>query len=410
LSLRGFHINIQGSSDFDASEQYKTPTFVHPRILSQFNDHNTIAGYADGIICRELTIYNSTKNLLFLCYSQTLPNYSAYNQPKYNEYFTGNVTYNDKLLKKLREENNTLADNDEQMFMDFSHPGLLNYNKMKYDKKSINIFQNKFKLFNKSNIKILNKKYTNPNGVEPKKDVPQIEDLQNMLIDFSVRENIYNTIIERLSFIKYVDSNNTRWKLTMCSNKLLDTTTDDNPNIINALKVIFTKEDVDISTLNTCSDLFITEHADLFKNLDEVNFSNFINNINAGKITEGYLNSPSPFLSPYNDNMFISIENKNKIIKQHDTTDYESDIFDGAIYELIRYKYGCPNNWEDDSSKMTQPEINKCIEIANNINKNGHPIISDITQISTRAGLSNELCNANKKHCTERIKALAMYL
>jgi hypothetical protein len=416
FSLRGFNINLQGTSDFDAAETYIPPTVIHPRVNSLFGDSSVLGNIISnrntpGIICREFTIYNSPSNLLYLCYASTLPNYSSINPVKYSEFFKPGLKMNTEILTKICEENNREADNNGNMFVDFSNKSLYNPNFL-YSKRSINIFSNKFQLYNKSNLKILQKKYTNPNGSpgreEASKNVPQIEDLQKMLNELNVRINIYNTILYKLSLIKFTDINGIQWKLTMCSNKILEDNTINPDNIVvHGLKVIFTKEGTLLNDLSNKPDTWIYQNRQNFKNVEQIEFGNFINNINSGMVTTGYEKSRSPFLSPINYELFVSNEKEQLLINKADMTDYSYDLLSGSVFELIRYNYGCKNNWENNMSNMTQSEIQNCTKIAYNISKINDPIINRITEIEPKNYSNTEDCLKDKNRCLQRIKKLS---
>jgi len=402
LNLRGFSINVQGSTDFDAAETYLIPKKVHPRIVSLFEDPSVVGKayrYNDGkpgIICREFTIFNSPKNLLYLCYASTLPNYRTFNTAKYNQYFSPGKTIDKEALQR---ENNQLAESGGKMFTDFSNPALFNEN-MVYNKSSIQIFQNKFKFYN-YNLKILSKDYTNPNGIGVQKGIPQFDDLQRMLRDFNVRENIYNTILYKLSLIKYVDDKGVEWKLTMCSNKLGQDYSR-TPNVMHGLEIIFVRSNIKLTDLSSQPDSWFLKNADAFNNLSNLNYSNFINNVNSGKIDTSYKNS----LSPFSGNVVISDVIEESLVKKSDTTDYAHNHLSGAIFELVRYNYRCPNNWETIKSLMTKPEINTCVNIASKVSSSDDPIIKQITNIPKKYIADSSSCLRNERECLHRINKL----
>lgn len=404
LSLRGYSISIQGYTDFDPSETYIVPKYCHPRIWNLFNDEDVIgrSQLSGGMVCREYTIFNSPKNLLFLSYSSTLPNYrTPITEAEYNKFF-GTGTLNKQKQKQLVQENNNLSDINGEMFVDFSQPVLFD-KKKSYTKKSINIFQNRFK-YGKKDLKIIQKKYTNPDGKNgpQTKNIPQFDDLQEMLDDFKVRRNIYNTILEKLSKIKYTDERGERWYLSFINSKLFQDTSviQNTSNYFKGLKLILISERLTLERYCSYPDnhLISSQISNYFKNISEFNFSNLINNVSSGKIENFQTNSFSPFDG---ENIFmLDVELQKEVIKKHDTTDYAHNHFNGALFELIRYNHNCPNNWENMRDKMTPPETNLCYNIASKISSLNDPILQEITSL----GPIN--CTADRKKCIDRINKL----
>jgi len=404
LNLRGFSINIQGSTDFDAAETYIRPKNVHPRVLSLFKDPNVlgtaVSHRGPGIICREFTIFNSPKNLLYLCYASTLPNYRSFNPVKYNQYFSPGKIMDKQLQEALQKENNQLADTNGNMFIDFSNPALFNKD-IVYNKSSIKIFDNKFKFYN-YNLKIISEKYTNPNGFGVQKGVPQFNDLQNMLNDFNVREYIYNTILYKLGFIEYEDKDDEWWKLTMCSSTLFDENINsETPNVMHGLKLIFAKSDIKLTDLASQPDSWFLKNKSSFANLSKMNYNNFINNVNSGKIDAGYRKSDFPF----SGNVSVANSIEKSLVKESDITDYAHNHLNGAIFELVRYNYRCPNNWQAIKSLMTKPEIDTCVNIASKISSSDDPIIKKITN-TPKKYITDSTCLKKERECLTRINEL----
>lgn len=402
LNLRGFSINIQGCTDFDNAESYIIPNYRHPRVFNLFRNKEVIGRTNLGMICREYTIYNSPKNLLYLCYSSTLPNYSSRSQTTYKNfetYFMPKIGKPSKLTidkqLELTEVNNKLSDEDGEMFIDFTHYSLFNPNKI-YTKNSVNIFHNKFD-FGKNKLKIIPKKYTNPyvNRI-PQKNYPQFIDLQNMLDDFQVRKNIYITILKKLSNIKYTDENNQKWYLSLINNEVFDKTP---LNYFKGLKLIFVSKN-HLPLKQYC--ITMDENLDRahFKELSELNFSNLINNVNSGKIDNFQNNRFLPFDG--GNTFMLDVKIQKEVIKQHDIKDYAHTHLDGALFELIRYNYNCPNNWENMANKMTAPERKLCTDIASKISTSKDPVIEKIIELKPSTACSNE----NKNACMKRINTL----
>ena len=382
LNLRGFNMSVQGFTDFDPAETYIIPpsSKIHPRIKSFYTNKEVICGEGSGgIICRELTIYNSPKNLIFMCYSSTLPNYcNARTKPLYDRYFSpGENIYDNGFLNA----NNEASDANGDMFANFSESNLFNPN-IKYNKTSINIFQNFFRFgkiaAGKKSIKVIKKKFTNSNGLGVRKDVPQFNDLQQMLIEENVRENIYNTILYKLSKIKTQDGD----FLTICDSNLFldaDNPNNNNPNVFQGFKLIIAKKTTRMIDLSTKNNDWYTSNAVLFRNLTYIELSNFVNNINAGKITN--YESSSPFLGYKSFFISDAIVKSQKLVEQHDINDYKHTHLDGAIFNLIKYNNSCPNNWLQKKSKMTKQEINTCNNIAKKISLTQNDLINKITGI-----------------------------
>jgi hypothetical protein len=124
-------------------------------------------------------------------------------------------------------------------------------------------------------------------------------------------------------------------------------------------------------------------------------------------VTTGYEKSRSPFLSPINYELFVSNEKEQLLINKADMTDYSYDLLSGSVFELIRYNYGCKNNWENNMSNMTQSEIQNCTKIAYNISKINDPIINKITEIEPKNYSNTEDCLKDKNRCLQRIKKLS---
>lgn len=413
LNLRGFSINIQGYTDFDPAESYIIPKYCHNRISKLFSEVDVIGKYKDdnnkyNMVCREYTIFNSSKNLLFLCYSSTLPNYRK-GQPdepinsKYKSFFeTGNL--NEEKQKRLTEENNMLSDKNGDMFIDFSNPVLFN-SKKNYTNKSINIFYNKFN-FGNNQLKIIQKKYTNPRlkgALEKASDnFPQFTDLQNMLDDLKVRNNIYNIILNKLSKINYTDENGEKWYLSFINSEFIQDTSiiEKKDNYFKGLKLVFISERLNLETYCSYPDSYLERISNNFKNLSEFNLSNLINNVSSGKI-DNYETIPfSPFDS--GNDFMLDINLQKNVIKKHDTNDYGHKHFDGALFELIRYNYNCPNNWQNIQGKMTEPEIKVCKDIATKINSSDNALIKEITSIDP----NNYDCSTDINKCMDRINKL----
>ena len=201
FSLRGFSINLQGFSDYDEAETYLPPfkDQVHPRVEGIFNnpnfDYPIFLNTDEYIICREYNIYNSIKNLIYLGYSSTLPDYSLSN-PSLN-----NINKN-KPIKILAEiTDNLFEDNPEfgspnDFFIDFSSPLYFSKNKV-YNKKSIDIYKNKISFNNYDNLKIIQKRYLQNITRDPDSELnlqPQMFSIQQWLLDYNDRTKIYNNI------------------------------------------------------------------------------------------------------------------------------------------------------------------------------------------------------------------------
>lgn len=405
LNLRGFSMSIQGYTDFDPAESYIIPSYKHPRVLSLFKDEDVIgiSSGTRGMICREYTIFNSPDNLLFLCYSTTLPNYrTPATEAVYNTFF--NTGSNVRLNKQtLIDENNKLSDTDGDMFIDFSQPALFNPT-ARYSKFSVDIFANKFEFGSNSTfLNIIKKKYTNPNGLQARKDVPQFSDLQKMLDECLVRKNIYNTILKKLSNIKYIDKNQQKWKLSFINSNLFE----ENPllrkypNHFKGLKLIFISENLTLQDYCSYSDNQIVGDQSIsnkFRMLTELDFSNLINNVNAGKI-ENFNSDPYKAFEGEEKNL-IDYKLQLQTIKQHNTNDYGHNHFSGALFELIRYNYNCPNNWQEMSDKMSPIELNICSDIASKISNSKEKLIQDITSLDPAT------CSNGNQKCLERINKI----
>jgi hypothetical protein len=413
LNLRGFSMNIQGYTDFDPAESYIIPTrsSTHPRLYNFFTNIDIIGirptASLNSIICREYTIFNSPTNLLFLCYSSTLPNYmippvSPEKQALYNSYFGDGVTMDEQKKAELIDINNRLSDEDGNMFIDFSNRSLFD-SKQNYNKFAVNIYANKIK-FGPNFLKIISKKYTNPTGGGITKDIPQFIDLQTMLAELEVRKNIYNTILTKLSNIKY-KNNTDEYYLSMINNNLLT----QNPlftnftNHFNGFKLIFVKSDnsdvsnVDLNDLKTIPDEGLGSG---LIDLTDINISNLINNVSSGKILNYNTNEYAAFYG--GDDCLIDFELQSNVILQHDITDFGRRHFNGALFELIKYNYNCPNKWSELRDKMNPLEVSVCGDIAKKISESNDKIIEDITQMKPKT------CDVrgDPKNCLERINKL----
>lgn len=405
LNLRGFSMNVQGYTDFDPAENYLIPTYAHPRVLNFFDDPDVIGiSYRGGIVCREYTIFNSPTNLLFLCYSSTLPNYrTPTTEANYNVYFGAGRQMTKQNKERLIEVNNQLSDEDGDMFVDFSDTRLFNPT-VTYTKFSVDIFANKMEFGSgQSYLKIIKKKYTNPTGLGNRKDHPQFHDLQVMLDECLVRKNIYNTIFQKLSNIKLMDSSG-HYYLSMINNNLFEP----NPffanytNHFKGFKLIFISDRLTLQNYCTYFDDQIradTSISNNFRELSDQNISNLINNVSSGKITN-YNNNPySAFYSSHNSIIEESLQLQ--IIQQHNTYDYGRNHFNGALFELIRYNYNCPNNWPQLRDKMAPLELNVCSDIAKKISSSNENLIKTITSIDP-----NNCTDGLNERCLSRINKL----
>jgi hypothetical protein len=417
LNLRGFSMNIQGYTDFDPAESYIIPTqsSTHPRLYNFFTNIDIIGIRPtirlNSIICREYTIFNSPTNLLFLCYSSTLPNYmippvspvssqkqALYTQKQalYDSYFGDGVTMNEQKKAELIDINNRLSDEDGNMFIDFSNRYLFD-STQNYNKFAVNIYANKMK-FGPNFLKIISIKYTNPTGGGITKDIPQFIDLQNMLVELEVRKNIYNTILTKLSNIKY-KNNTDEYYLSMINNNLLT----QNPlftnftNHFNGFKLIFVKSNVDLNYLKTKPDEGLGSG---LIDLTDINISNLINNVSSGKILNYNTNEYAAFYG--GDDCLIDFALQSVVISQHDIKNYGRSHFNGALFELIRYNYNCPNNWTELRDKMNPLEVSVCSDIAKKISESNDKVIEDITQMKPKT------CDVrgDPKNCLERINKL----
>jgi len=416
LNLRGFSMNIQGYTDFDPAEKYNIPNYKHSRVSSFFRDADVIGIYPSAnprekpsMVCREYTIFNSPNNLLFLCYSSTLPNYmippvSPQQKALYDSYFDPGVRMTEEKKEELIDINNRLSDNDELMFIDFTNDSLFNSN-LNYNRFSIDIFNNKMKFINAKKdmkLKIIQKKYTNVNSnlshYPTRRGTPQFEDLQNMLDELRVRKNIYDTILTKLSNIKYKIGDNDYY-LSIINNNLLT----QNPlfatftNHFKGFKLIFVKSNIDLKIIQSLSDQELLRiHSSDLIDLSDTNISNLINNISSGKILNYDTNKYAAFYG--SDDCLIDNQIQRRIILPHDTEDYGHKHFNGALFQLIRYNYNCPNKWEELGDKMNPLEKSVCEDIAKKISISDEKLIQDIT------GLPPQLCD--QQNCLERINKL----
>ena len=389
LNLRGFSINIQGFTDFDPAELYITPKNNHPNVIPLFKDPNVIVQYNKQIMCREFNVYNSPKNLLYLCYASTLPNYSETKVT--NQTFAekigvtrGNKLFDKYFVKINTEEdakkyskavgeiaiikpefncieqngtrtkkeisllvmNNNIADpnpnrpddsfyGEEKLFVDFTHSALFE-EKAKYTKSSVNMFKNSF-LYKKKYLKMLKKIYLSKPILNEKGKIeyyPQFIDLQTMLDTEKVRIKLYNTIFEKLKAIGF----------TM----VYTNGNGNNQNIFSGFKLV--KYDN--------------------SELTEFEMSNFINKINSGKI-EAYVNG----VDLLSQKDIIVSKNEDKFIHTHNIQNFRH--FDGFLFDLLDFIYNCSLN------------VDNCTEIANKIINNTNQYVQEIIKKYTTQNKSS---------------------
>ena len=370
LSLRGFNINIEASSDFDLAELYPNITDINPIVADLYTDDTLIQRMYGGIVCREYTITNATETLLFLCSASTLPNYNINNlyTDDNRTFIAGNIT----TLTTLNDTHNIAASSNTQMHLNFTDPKILTNIHNKHD---INILQNSFK-YKKKNFKLIHDKYTNLNDpVALKNGKPQFSDLALMIEETYVRRNIYTTIINQLNKIKYT-RNGQLYKLTMYDNKKF------NPkDEMHCLKLVFIKDGQNLTYTNHDNNNLLE--------LTNINYSNFINNVNFGKFSNGYNN---------NNNVFDGVNFSTTLYDTADTTDIVYNKLDGAIFDLVRYNHNCPNNWETNE-QMTVSEKTTCHRIAEKITKSNNRLLTQITEI-------NPNNNCTRQDCLKRINKL----
>jgi len=310
-------------------------------------------------------------------------------------YFGPGKQMNKQTKETFIELNNKLSDENGNMFVDFSDTRLFNPTVI-YTRFSVDIFANKMEYgSSRTYLKIIKKKYTNPTGLENRKDTPQFLDLQRMLDECFVRKNIYNTIFQKLSNIKIRDTSG-QYYLSMINNNLFE----QNPffakytNHFKGFKLIFISDRLTLQKYCTYFDNQIRDDTSIsnnFINLSAQNFSDLITNVNSGKITNYNDNPYSAFYSSYNS--IIEQNLQLQTVEQHNTYDYGRNHFNGALFELIRYNYNCPNNWPQLRDKMTPLELNVCSDIAQKISSSNENLIKTITSIdpSTCTGL-DETC------------------
>jgi hypothetical protein len=229
-----------------------------------------------------------------------------------------------------------------------------------------------------------------------------MEDLTQMIDDTRIRKNIYDTIIVKLSKIKYTDSNSKKWKLTMINNSYFVDTPQQQDNVYNGLKVIFVSEDFNLYNMCNLSDEQLNNmYISHFKNLNSMQYSNFISNINSGKITS----YDDLIFSPFDgyDYFKINSDFQKQLVHKHSTFDYNKQL-DGVINDLINYNYICPFEWtEPGKTTITQSEYNTCKNIAQRINNNDNPVLQKLTSIPKTQ------CNDGSR-CIDRIEKLAEIL
>jgi len=357
LNLRGMNVNIQGFTDFDPAETYTPPTSINKHISSVVTNPEVMGMYGQGVICREYTVFNSPKNLLYLCYASTLPNYKSFN-PSVNESF---FDQDGRLIKSGNElvtANNKCADTNntgnEEMFVDFTNINLFDPNN-KYKKNSINIYDNKF-AYGKEPLKIIKPKYQRKGVVGSETKYPQMKDIQEFLNDYKVRENIYDTIFYKLANIRYLDM-----YLTMVDSRglVLDDSHKRFKNVFQGLSLVFTSG----------SESFFT--------ITPFRMTKFINNVNSGMVKSYYDQSFSPFSGV--DLSFVDEELEISLTPQHDTYNFAANHLSGAVYNLIKYNLTCPHDWKETASTLTEVERSTCAKIEDTINRTDNNVIKTIT-------------------------------
>ena len=391
MALRGFSIDIQGYTDFDEAERYIAPSSYHPRVIEKARNPSAIKVLGDSIMCREYAIFNCPNNLLYLGYSSTLPDYSAYNAVLFEKYFNdGILTFDNDLIKGIiKDTNDAFEANNNNFFVNFSDPRMFSTEKI-YGKNDINIFTNKYKMKkNKGDLKIIPKAYTNPESPNDKqKGIPQLVGLQHLLNDYHVRFNIYNTILSRL----YKITKDNRWRLTMVNSDILNTQQN---QTFSGLKVVFTTATLEEMCLK--DDSWILENINKFKNLDDVDYSNFISNINSGKIV--YNNNMAPAkiteVNPFTGDKYnlIDAETQTKLLIKSPLGITNPDL--NVIYDLIKFNKSCPNDWNLKDPlpvNMSAPEAAKCIEIAKKISDLNDPLLTKLLQNQQTVDCKDAAC------------------
>jgi hypothetical protein len=195
------------------------------------------------------------------------------------------------------------------MFVDFTHPALFE-EKAKYEKGAINIMKNSF-TYKKKAMKLMKSKYLSGPEIDEKDDkgkpikvrYPQLKDLQKMLDAERVRENIYDTIFQKIKKLGFTFVDNLNDKSQV--------------NMFRGFKLVKSNG----------------------AELTHLEMSNFINSINSG-LVEKY-----PVITDLNKNSLINQEEDIMLseseepyfIETHSTK--KPSHFDGFIEDLLDYYY-----------------------------------------------------------------------
>ena len=443
LGLRGFPINIQGFTDYDLAEKYPMPAYKHPDVEPLFYHKDFMVKTDDGnIMTREFNIYNTPKNLIYLCYSSTLPNYNLPSLPNtlqpggiaskigltegdklFDHYFVTIVDQatgkpNEKTIAEYNANYEAVLTLTSQKFADFGEkdgvrtPPVVNVG----DKV---IYKPFFGGEHKS-LLIMNNEIANP-----KKENEPTYGEENMFVDFThpalfeekakyekgainIMKNsfIYKKKAMKIMKTKYlngpdIDEKDDKGRPIVVNYPWLS----DLQEMLDEERVreniygnIFSKiEDLGFKMVNNLND---TGAVNMFRGfklvksddtpITDIEMSNFINNINAGLI------DTYPSVSDPNDNPLLSqnimvypADLEPELIRTHSTT--KPRHFEGFIEDLLKYYYHSCTEENCDMSKMARqimsnpdPNVKKYLE---RINKESKTHIQQVEELMKSFGI-----------------------
>lgn len=448
LGLRGFPINIQGFTDYDAAEEYPMPAYKHPDVEPLFYNKDFMVVTKDGnIMTREFNIYNTPKNLIYLCYSSTLPNYNLPSLP--NQLQRGGIASNIGL-----KNGNKLFDHYFVTIVAQSTGKPNEKTVQEYNKNFTDVLattQDKFNKFGESasaeppkppqvNVgdKVVYKPFftvaskkkhislliMNNEIADPKSENEATYGEENMFVDFThpalfeekakyekgainIMKNsfIYKKKAIKIMKAKYLNGPDIEEKddkgrpITVNYPWLSDLQEmlDEEHVRENIYGTIFRKiKDLGFKMVNNLRDkgpVNMFRGFKLVKSDDtpitELEMSNFINNINAGLIDK-YPTVTDPNKNPLlSQNIMVETSLEPELIRLHSTTKHKH--FEGFIEDLLKYYYhSCTEEICDMSTMATQimsntdPNVKKYLE---RINKESKTHIQQVEELLKSFGI-----------------------
>ena len=178
----------------------------------------------------------------------------------------------------------------------------------------------------------------------------------------------------------------------MVNNNILNT---QHQNTYVGLKLIFTS--ATLEEMCTQPDGWILQNSHKFMNLDVMDYSNFISNVNAGKVfyTNNIQPEEIPVIEPfkgYNENL-ITLPSQTLLLAKPSLGITNPDLT--VIYDLIKFNRSCPDGWNSTVTRpknMTDAELGKCEEIAKKISGLNDPLLTKLLQTGRTDACTGDAC------------------